>query len=834
MNHLLANVAVPIPVQQPFTYSVPVDLRSKISLGSLVLVQFGRNKISGVVVDFPNSFSGKNLKPILDISDVIPVVQPDNLQLAQWISEYYASPIGETIKLFLPPGTQQSGKRIITLNNAVNNVDQVLSISSSKQKILKQLSQQNSLSLVQLQKRTGVKNIFSALTELVDANIITFSENSGKSPKPKLEWFFILLSANTQIALRGTAQINSWETIKTFPVNSPVSVKQFLKFNKSSLSTLRTLQKKGLISLLQKEVDRKSIVEIDDHTLKGLSIVLNNEQQSALQKITEAIDVEKHKTFLLHGITGSGKTQVYIEAIRHALQAQKSSIVLVPEISLTPQTVRRFQLHFGDLVIWMHSKMSAGERYDAWRYSREGKYKIVIGPRSALFVPLQNVGLIIVDEEHETSYKQFDASPRYNARDVAIVKGAFRNAVVVLGSATPSIESYTNAINGKYHLLSLPYRADNAVLPPVTIVNMIEERKNRYAAMKVEAKTIGKKAFEDASKSISKLLETKIIDRLEKKEGIILLQNRRGFAPFLECTDCGFIEQCDRCSVTLTYHAPQKHLRCHYCGKVKTPPEKCPQCGGFNFALRGYGTQRVEEELTSLFPHAKILRMDLDTTTKKHSHERLLQQFGEGKADILLGTQMVAKGLDFPRVTLVGVISADTQMMLPDFRSAERTFQLLTQVAGRAGRSSLQGEVIIQTSQPEHYALAHVKDHNFISFYTEELEYRRSLGYPPFSRIIVVEVKGGKENRVEEIAVALGKKIVSSLKGASMLGPSPAVLSKIKNDFRWQIIIKADKEKDKNGSAARATIVGIVNEFQKARSFSNIKIIVDIDPTGIM
>jgi primosomal protein N' (replication factor Y) (superfamily II helicase) len=834
MNHPFANVAVPFPLPQLFTYSIPNDLKNNISIGSLVVVQFGKNKVTGIVFNFSDVFSGKNLKPILDVIGIDPIVSTNNVRLTQWMTEYYAAPIGEVVKLFLSPGTYHSGIRIVSLVKKSNDDKHLSKFSSSQKRILDLLKQQNDLSISQIQKKSGIKNIYSILGGLIEAHIITLNDSATNTPKPKKQWFFNILSFDHNIQFRGSAQSNSLEAIKSLPNGNLISVKPFLRDNKSSLSTLRSLEKKGIISLHQKEIERKSDVKIDEHTLKGLSIVLNNDQKDALQVIIKSVDTNRHQTLLLHGITGSGKTQVYIEAIRHVLQSNKSTIVLVPEISLTPQTVRRFQLHFGDLVIWIHSKMSAGERYDAWRYSRKGKYKIVIGPRSALFVPMQNVGLIIVDEEHDSSYKQFDTVPRYNARDVAIIKGSIENAVVVLGSATPSIESYTNALSGKYHLLSLPIRADNAVLPPITIVNMVDERKRRYEAMKKEAKTIGQKAFQDASRSISKLLETKIRDRIIKKEGIILLQNRRGFAPFMECNDCGYIEQCDNCSVTLTYHAPQKHLRCHYCGKVKALPTQCPHCAGFTLVLHGYGTQRVEEELSLLFPDAKILRMDLDTTTKKDSHDRILQQFGEGKADILLGTQMVAKGLDFPRVTLVGVISADTQMMLPDFRSAERTFQLLTQVAGRAGRSSLLGEVIIQTSKPDHYALAHVKDHNFISFYKEEIEYRQSLNYPPFSRIIVVEVKGVKENKVEDVAVALGRKFIVSLKGSTMLGPSPAVLSKIKKEFRWQIIIKVDKEKDKNSSASRATVTKIVQEFHKSSISSGVKILIDIDPVSIM
>lgn len=831
MNHLFATVAVPVPLFQLFTYSIPESLRQAVKRGSIVLVPFGRKNVNGVVTAFESAIPSFKTKQILDVVDTFSSLNDDQVRLAEWIADYYAAPIGETMKLFLPAGFHQTEKRTFSLTDAVPDDRE---FPSSKKKIVALLRHNKSLSTVQIQKLTGIKSIHSVLHELTADGTLTSRNYFEKSPQPKKEWFFFKNEHAENIRLKSEQQLRCWSIIEQYSAGHENSVKQFLRSNNIPLSTLRSLAAKNIISLFQKEMIREDIFEYDENAKKSLSITLNPHQLSAFQTITAAIDAEIHQTFLLHGITGSGKTQVYIEAIRHALSQEKSSIVLIPEISLTPQTVKRFQIHFGDVVVWIHSKMSVAERYNAWKLAKEGKYKIVIGPRSALFAPLQNIGLIIVDEEHEASYKQFDSVPRYHARDAAIVKALLNNSVVVLGSATPSLESYFNAQSGKYILLTLPERADNANLPPVVIVNMIDERKRNFAEKKVLAKTIGKAAFDNFSKSISALLEQKIRDRLQKQEKTILLQNRRGFAPFLECADCGHIEQCDRCSVTMTYHAPQRHLRCHYCGKIKHPPTDCPKCHGHQFEMRGFGTQRVEEELSLLFPDARILRMDLDTTTGKNAHEKILQHFGKGNADILLGTQMVAKGLDFPEVTLVGVISADTQMMLPDFRSAERTFQLLTQVAGRAGRSTLQGEVIIQTSQPEHYALAHVQDHDYVSFYREEIEYRKALGYPPFSRIILVEIKGESENKVQRAAEQMGKSLMSILRNASILGPAPAALAKIKNDFRWQIIVKVDKDKDRNAAKARGVISSIVQQAQQSSQTSGIKMFIDVDPAGIM
>ena len=491
-----------------------------------------------------------------------------------------------------------------------------------------------------------------------------------------------------------------------------------------------------------------------------LSIRLNPAQEHVRNRIAAALDEQKANTFLLHGVTGSGKTQVYIEAIKHCVDAGRTAIVLVPEISLTPQIVRRFKSHFGDHVLVVHSRMSAGERYDVWRLALSGECRVVIGPRSAVFAPLQNLGLIVVDEEHEASYKQYDSTPRYHARDVAIMRGRFAGAVVVLGSATPSVESYANARSGKFELLSAPRPHRRCRHAAVHVVDMTHERKQVYTAAKeaLPYEQRGKmKEFKHSS--LSRLLQEKIADRIARKEGIILLQNRRGFAPFVECQECGHVEMCDNCHVSMTYHATKKHLRCHYCGLVRRPALLCPQCGGADMRMHGVGTQRVEEELQALFPDARIVRMDLDTTARRGAHDRILRQFGDRQADILLGTQMVAKGLDFPHVTLVGVISADTQMLLPDFRSSERTFQLLTQVAGRAGRSTSAGRgdrADIATGAPHARPSARSQLSCLLRRRDRGAE---ELSYPPFSRLALVETRGENEEEVrtlaERIAAAL-------------------------------------------------------------------------------
>ena len=837
MNQTLVDVALPLPLDQSFTYTVPHELAASVGTGIRVLVPFGKKKLSGIIVGMPASSLVDKLKPIHDILDITPAVSEDLLQLARWISEYYGVPLGEVLKAFLPRGIFLKTTVIASLQQKVDPAKIVDLEKSAPQRarVLKALASGKRLSIAQLQRETNITGIHSILSDLSVAGVVELSDQllSAES-KPKLEKFILRKSIPENPSLKGKIQQKLFERIGKLS-SEPFLLRSLLKETGASLSTLRKFVDGGFVEIVQQEVDRKVDFGYDAGTSAILPVQLTQFQLEALRQIETALQSAVPKTFLLHGITGSGKTQVYIEAIRTVCAAGKSAIVLVPEISLTPQIVRRFRLHFGETVAVMHSRMSDGERYDAWRFCRDGKYKIVIGPRSAVFAPLANLGLIVVDEEHEASYKQFDTSPRYSARDVAIVRGHQANAVVVLGSATPSVESFYNAQAGKYSLLELPQRIDGAVLPSIRIVNMADEHKRRYAAMKVEAAKIGKKAFEGGFHSISLLLEEKIKDRIQKHEGIILLQNRRGFAPFIECLECGHVERCDRCDVTMTYHLVKKHLRCHYCGSVKPAPSVCAKCNGVQLKLQGFGTQRVEQDVATLFPDARVLRMDLDTTTRKGAHDKLLQQFGRGEADILLGTQMVAKGLDFPRVTLVGVISADTQMLLPDFRSAERTFQLLTQVAGRAGRSSLKGEVVIQSYQTDHYSLKHVLDHDYRGFYKEELSYRNSAVYPPFVRLVLVEFKGPSEVNVQQVAEEFTRKLRRSSPQILLLGPAAAVISKIKNNFRWQILIKGVKANDPGSSNVRHEVARVAREISSSSGLSrNVKISVDVDPQGIM
>ncbi len=838
------DVVLPVAVDKEFTYAVPPELQPFAAAGVRVIVPFGRKYATGLITQIRTQSPVPSPKPLRDIIDPGPVFSDELLRLCRWIAEYYFCPLGEVFKAAMPHGLLASKKRLVRLIRAVK--DPAASVpereSPRRTRILSILAEEGEMLSMDLQKKAGIKRIDGVLSAMVRAGLI---ETEAVLPRPATRPRRIrtvrieavdgerLAAAIGSLPPRKKKALALLSLVRTLRDEGTheIAVTELLKRSNSTTTVLNEFSAIGLLPVSTAEtfIEDESVPDED-----GKVIILNPFQQRALSEINAAIATGTPKTILLHGVTASGKTQVYIEAMRSVLDLGKSAIVLVPEISLTPQIVRRFRKHFDTRVAVVHSRMSPGERHEVWRRARSGESPIIIGPRSAVFAPVANLGLIVVDEEHEASYKQFDAAPRYHARDVAVVRGAMNNAVVILGSATPSAESYFNAATGKYRLIEMPLRIDAVPMPSITIVDMSAERKRTYGALKQSLPEGSRNTLRKFQQpAISGFLREKIADRLARGEGIILLQNRRGFAPFFECPDCGYTETCERCSVTLTYHLVQKHLRCHYCGLIRSPRAECPSCGSSDLQLHGIGTQRVEQELERLFPEARVARMDLDTTSRKGAHGRLLKKFADGQADILLGTQMVAKGLDFPRVTLVGVISADTQMLLPDFRASERTFQLLTQVAGRAGRSTLLGEVVIQTYQPGHYTLKHVVDHDYPSFYTEELQSRRELSYPPFSRLVLIELKGTEEEKVRASAERFAHLLAGGNGAFTVLGPAPAVIGKINNQFRWHIIIKNFKDKDPGGLAVRTLLHDARAQFDRRRH-RDVRLIIDVDPAGLM
>lgn len=535
---------------------------------------------------------------------------------------------------------------------------------------------------------------------------------------------------------------------------------------------------------------------------------LTVKQQEALDSIEKSIKAKKHQVFLLHGITASGKTEIYLQAIHEVLDQGRSAIVLVPEISLTPQTVDRFKARFGERIAVMHSRLLSHERAYQWKRIKENQAQIVIGARSAIFAPVSNLGLIVIDEEHETTYKQSEPAPRYHAREVAVIRAEMSDAAVILGSATPSLESFYLAKQGKIKLLSLPERVTKRDLPEVSIIDMKEEGASRKKRVNI----------------LSRVLEFKIRDVLNRKEQTILFLNRRGFATYINCLSCGYVAKCKRCNVSLTYHYSRKTLICHYCNFSVTPPKLCPQCNSDYLRFFGIGTEKVESELYRLFPQARIARMDTDVTTERDAHDKILTAFRQHKIDILVGTQMIAKGLDFPKVSLVGVISADTALNLPDFRSGERTFNLLTQVGGRAGRGETEGKVVIQTYVPEHYAIDASINHDYHQFYRHEIKSREELELPPFTHLINVILRGRDEEKVRNTALELSldfkkKKVAEDIQ---ILGPAPAAISRIRGSFYWNILLKGYKIEE-----LLKTVKNTVKDFKK---YKGAVLAVDVDP----
>jgi primosomal protein N' (replication factor Y) len=581
---------------------------------------------------------------------------------------------------------------------------------------------------------------------------------------------------------------------------------------------INALEKKGICEIYQTEVIRSTVGEEKKLLFKDeMSLQLNDEQRACHDKIVESLEKKEFKTFLLHGITGSGKTLVFIKTIQKCLDLGKNALVLVPEISLTPQLIDRFHNSFGDEIAVFHSHLSQGERFDSWRLVQNGKKRIVIGVRSAIFAPLENIGLIIVDEEHEGSYKQDSPAPRYNARDLSILRASKENAAIVLGSATPSLESYFNALNGKYDLLEIKDRADNAEIPLIEIVDLAQAKKN-----------------DALNGSFSNKLVDAIIETTNRKEGVILLQNRRGYATSMECTECGYVPECVNCSVSLTFHKYKNVLRCHYCGFTIKNYDLCPACGTPEMKEIGFGTQRIEDELQKILDekgsNAKIARLDADTTSKKGSYRNILHNFGSGEIDILIGTQMVAKGLDFANCTLVGVINADLSLFIPDFRAGEKMFQLLTQVSGRAGRSKeKKGKVIIQTRQSYNNIFKSIINQSFIEFYNEEIIQRMEINYPPFSRFVVIALFSKNEEKVHNAAENFRRSLPLEHEIMQILGPTTPAVYKVKNDFRRVLIIKSDKEKDKNGVLLRHIILTAYEIYKKNYWDSSVNIMIDID-----
>ncbi|WP_342472881.1 primosomal protein N' [Metasolibacillus sp. FSL H7-0170] len=801
----IAKVIVDVaayPVDRPFDYIVPADWYDLIECGCRVKVPFGPRNVLGFVVELGSETDVPldKIKPVAQVLDMEPVLTEEMLALAKWLKKETICYEIDALQVMLPSALRAKYEKMVHLQaplEALSPFIAALFQKSSKvnfkqfdkQGLLKELKQAIKQQQVRLENEVRQQGNIKEIRKVqIHADVAYLTKIEQQLSK----------RAKKQIQLVQWMQTHCGEVFSPDAIYEQVGV---------TASVLQALIESGAAQYIQEEVYRDPFTKDVGQTT---ALQLTDEQQKALNQITAAMERRHNETFLLHGVTGSGKTEVYLQAIWQALQDGKEAIMLVPEISLTPQMTDRFRSRFGELVAVLHSGLSVGEKYDEWRKIQQGKVKVVVGARSAIFAPFQNVGLIILDEEHESTYKQEDA-PRYHARDVAIWRSKFHHCPVILGSATPALESFARAKKGVYTLLTLRQRAKQQALPSVEVVDMREELKQGNRSM------------------FSTSLIEAMRDRLIRQEQIVLFLNRRGYSSFVLCRDCGTVVQCPNCDISLTYHRYNEKLKCHYCGYDEYVPQSCPQCQSEHIRFFGTGTQKVEEEIYKLFPEAKIVRMDVDTTSHKGAHEQLLDVFASGQANILLGTQMIAKGLDFPNITLVGVLSADTSLHLPDYRASERTFQLLTQVSGRAGRHDLPGEVIIQTYTPEHYAIELAKEQQYEPFYTREMHARHQAGYPPYYYLALVQVSHEDVMLAAEYAGRVADYLRSNLSfGVAIIGPTTASISRINNRYRYQCLIKYKIEPN-----LIDTLLQLIKIYRTDWSKKGIQLIVDLDPVVI-
>ncbi len=811
-----AQVIVNVPIRHAFTYHIPKEFEN-IRPGMRVFIPFGKQMITGVVVNLLDKSPYSSCKDIIDVLDAKPLISRELLSLTKWVADYYFASWGQAVQLALPKGIDKREKEIIHLVEE----DPHIELTDRHRELYSLIGDHPDCSRDFLRKKFGAGSLSYLLNRLEEKGLISREKQIEGARVGQLMRKFVRIPDDYDA--RKKAHEDFLKYVHCRPAvdaylmeraGQRILMSQLLKETGISSPTLQKMKRYNIVTIRQEALEREPDFSILE---EEINLTLTPDQQGIVEEIKSELTQNRFKVYLLHGITGSGKTQVYIEALKQVLQKGKTGIILIPEIALTPQTVRRFKAVFTEKIAVFHSKMSPGERYDAWMACYEGRAKIVVGPRSALFAPLQNLGLVVVDEEHENTYKQTDTAPRYNARDTAVYRARQNNALVILGSATPSLESYYNTRRGKYVLKEMSERVDNLRLPDVHIVDM---------------KTPANRVRPDIS-LFSKLLAEKIEDRLAKKEQIILLQNRRGYSSFLQCKNCGFIPVCPNCDVSLTYHSYNEKLQCHLCGHNQPAFFECPNCGGEQIVYKGSGTQRIQKQLKELFPRARILRMDQDTTRGKNQHDSILAAFGNKEADILLGTQMIAKGLDFGNVTLVGVISADVGLALPDFRAAERVFQLLTQVAGRAGRGMKGGEVVVQSYLYSHYAIQLAKNHDYNGFYDQEIRFRKEYKYPPFIKIIQLIFSAQKTSDVIREARLFALNLNKLAKPyCKVIGPSPAIVPRMKNRYRWQLLIKLNPQSDPTGKHTKNIMENLVTPQKGARK-SGVQIIVDVDPLAL-
>jgi len=821
-----ADILLPIPLQQYFTYRIPRKLESEVAIGCRVIVQFGQRRIiTGIIARVhsapPKEYEAKYLLEVLDSVD-FPSVNRIQLDFFQWVASYYMCYPGEVLNIGLPSGLKLSSESKIQLHPNFHKEAGILPLTKHEETILEVLEGTQNLSYSQVSEITGLKNIYSVITSLVKKESIIIFEEVKEKYKPKVETRIRLSQKYAENQKLLESVFNKLEKkpkqtevllhyLQQIPVYKEVSLneagipKKSIRDRALSISSLNTLVKNGILEKF--DIIKSRFEETQDpiHSVELVPFQVN-----ARDQILTFFD--EYKPVLLHGVTGSGKTEIYIQLIESVIESGFQALFLLPEIALTTQIVSRLKKVFGNRMGVYHSKFSDNERVEVWNGLIDQKFNLIVGVRSSIFLPFSNLGLIVIDEEHESSYKQAEPAPRYHARDSAMVLAKMHHAQVLLGSATPSLETYYQTTNQVFGLVELNERFGKSVLPEILYADVSKERKK---------------------KTMHGEFTTQLMDELNKTlqngKQVIIFQNRRGYAPYMHCDTCGWIPKCQNCSVSLTYHLFKNELRCHYCGYREKVPVVCTSCGSDTMSTRSFGTEKLEEDLKLMFPGNQVVRMDLDTTRSKFGYKTILENFEKGNTDILVGTQMVGKGLDFENVSLVGIVDADRMIHFPNFRSVERTFQLITQVSGRAGRREIQGHVVIQTLNPDQFILQLVKKHDYKAFFKTELYERKQYKYPPYFRLISLTMKHKEPSICAEGSRRLYRTLSNEFGPHRTLGPQEALISKIRNMYIWEILIKFERNKvdlDKVKTIIREKTI----ELRQQKEFRNLRIIFDVDP----
>ena len=798
------DVSLPVPLDTAFTYRLPETLRRRVQPGCRMLVPFGNRKLTGVVLTTHSRPPDVPAKDALRLLDEEPALDETLLNLGRWISNYYCAPLGETLRAMTPLASDVRHGKVYSLTPSGRDTARQLHLASTDQEdpaaaILRMLDGRSLSASYLKQKMTNSTAVLKSLEKkgFVQSEDVAAERDPLRASAARLRVEFIE---------RGTEKLPKQERellayLELHPGQHNVATLEDT-ISKASVAA-RALARRKLARLALESVSNSSAPGRAPHTL-------NPHQQAAYDAIHAGLASRQFQAFLLEGVTGSGKTEIYLNAIEAALSLGRGALLLVPEIALTPAVAGQFHHRFGEKVAILHSAFQDAERAQEWRRIRAGQASVVVATRSGVFAPVQNLGLIIVDEEHDQSYKQQE-TPRYHGRDVAVVRARDENAVIVLGSATPSLESRYNAERGKYTRLELPARIEQRPMPAVTIIDMRRE----FLESRKQA-------------TFSRALLDAVTERLENGEQTMLLMNRRGFSNIVACRACGERLQCVNCSVTLTYHRRDRRMLCHYCNYAIAVPDKCPQCTSEYLQFIGVGSERVEQELGAAFPRARIARLDRDTVSGKHDYETILSGFREQRFDILVGTQMIAKGHDIPNVTLVGIVNADVGLGLPDFRAAERTFQLLTQAAGRAGRGTTPGIVLIQTINPDHYAIQCAAEQDYEKFYRKEIEFRRALHYPPFGAMASIVVRSANEEDALARSAALGRLLSPAPEGVRVMGPAPAPVLRVKSEYRYQVLLKTSSRK------RLSEMLGDVRRFAAAEKWGPANLAIDVDPMTLL